>query len=209
LKTTIGKKRKGKFVVKVSEVCPFCKKPVQGPFSLIVMGFWSYLKGYYNKVHPRCVLQGASFVTGPPGMAQSYGGFQGRWSDWKLRSFGREGASLIYGDLDFMWAKTTPWEQERALTGKILMSYNTPRLLWGRFTQGYNPRLLLIQTILGTAMATFLVLVLIYLTLTNPYSNFTLLLLPLILACLVIAVITVMGIRSITGAKKFFANQPF
>lgn len=195
--------------VKVSEVCPFCKKPVQGPFSLIVMGFWSYLKGHYNKVHPRCVLQNTSFVTNPPGMAQAYGGFHGKWSDWKLRSFGSEGASLIYGRLDFMYAKTTPWEQERALTGKILMSYKTPWLLWGRFTQGYNPRLLLIQSILSTAMATFIVLVLTYLTLTNPSSNFTLLLLPLIFACLIIAVITFMGIRSITGAMKFFANQQF
>jgi hypothetical protein len=196
-------------VVKVSDICPFCKRPVTGPFSLIVKDFWSYLKGSYDKVHPRCVLQGASFVTGPPGMAQSYGGFQGRWSNRKLRRFGKEGASLVFGHLDFMWAKTTPWEQERALAGKILMSYNTPRLLWGRFTQGYNPRLLLIQSILSTAMATCLVLVLTYLILTNPFSNFTLLLLVLILACLVIAVITFMGVKSITGAMKVFANQPF
>lgn len=202
-------KRKGNIVVKVSEICPFCRQSVQGPFSLIVKDFWSYLKGYYNKVHPRCVLEGASFVTNPPGMAQAYGGLQGRWSDSKLRSFGREGASLVYGDLDFMWAKTTPREQERALVGKILMSYKTPRLLWNRFIQGYNPRLLLIQSILSAAIAICLVLVLTYLILTNPSSNFTLLLLVVILACLIIAAITFMGIRSIFGAMKFFVNQQF
>jgi hypothetical protein len=195
--------------VKVSEVCPFCKKPVQGPFSLIVKDFWSYLKGRFNKVHLRCLLQGASFVTNPPGMAQAYGGLQGRCSNWTLRSFGDVGGSMMSGRLDFMWGKTTPWEQESALTGKIILSYKTPRLLWGRFIQGYNPRLLLIQNILGSAIAIGLILIFIFLILSNPPSSIKLLFLILIPICIIIAVITFIGIRSIGGVMKVFVNQPF
>jgi hypothetical protein len=168
--------------VKVSEVCPFCKKPVQGPFSLIVKDFWSYLKGRFNKVHLRCLLQGASFVTNPPGMAQAYGGLQGRCSNWTLRSFGDVGGSMMSGRLDFMW---------------------------GRFIQGYNPRLLLIQNILGSAIAIGLILIFIFLILSNPPSSIKLLFLILIPICIIIAVITFIGIRSIGGVMKVFVNQPF
>ena len=107
------------------------------------------------------------------GSVDAYEGILGDIDRSMIDTFGKGGATILTGNIHYLWSHSNPYEQERAMTGKLLFSFKTPTFLVGRWTMGHSPRRLLFQSIFTAAWGVFLCLVMIYLIISNSLGNAT------------------------------------
>ncbi len=150
-------------MIKISEICPFCKITVLGSFSLITPNLKSYFLLRFNKVHPKCLVSRVKITHSYMDSVDAYGGKIGDDHRKMVESFGRSGAALRTRSSHHLWSQLDPKEQERVLTKKLLFSFETPHILAGRWTVGYTSRRIFLQGIFGLAWMIFIDALLIYL----------------------------------------------
>lgn len=191
----------------VSEICPLCKEPVQGAFSLIIPDIKSFFLMRYNKVHPKCLVKSTQFGIAPPGMASAYGGTIGDLERRFVKTVGRAGATALTGNLNYLWAQMSENEREKMLTRKIVLSFDTPQILFGRVTLGYSAMFLKAMEALVVVVALILSVILVYFILNNIGGFLTTIFLILLPICLIAAVVAFMIFRSLAECIEFFEKS--
>jgi hypothetical protein len=142
------------------------------------------------------------------GQVDAYEGVIGDINKGMIDTFGKGGAALLMRSPHYLLSETNPWEREKAMTGKLLFSFNTPTLFIGRWTMGYSPRRLLYQSIFTAAWGVFLSLLIIYLIIINAMGNATpILLLPFIFM-LGWTILAFLLMRSLIKVSVILERQP-
>lgn len=192
----------------VSETCPLCNKPVHGPFSLITPDIKSFFLMHFGKVHPKCLVKGSKIGTAPPGMAEAYSGTFGGLDRKIVETLGDVGTTVLYGDFNYLWAQLDERDREKAFTGKIVISFKTPKILFGRVSMGWSPRLLMTLEAMVVILAIALSIIMSYLIFMNVAGFLTPFFIVLIPICIIAAFIAFMIFRSLAICVEILRRQP-
>lgn len=108
----------------------------------------------------------------------------------------------------YLWAQLDESDREKAFTGKIVISFKTPKILFGRVSMGWSPRLLMALEALVVILAIDLSIIISYLIYINAAGFLTPFFIVLIPICIIAAFIAFLIFRSLASCVEILRRQP-